>query len=88
MLNSITQEKTLLLEVKKYICTQMLEQLNFTKREAEILFWIAQGKTDGEIANLLNISPRTVHKHAEYIYIKLGVETRTAAALRALEILR
>lgn len=82
------QEKTLLLEEKKSLCPQMLEQLNVTRREAEILFWIAQGKTDPEIGLLLFISPRTVHKHAENIYVKLGVETRTAAMLKALDALQ
>lgn len=82
------QEKTLLLEEKKSLCPQILEQLNVTRREAEILFWIAQGKTDPEIGLLLFISPRTVHKHAENIYIKLGVETRTAAMLKALDTLQ
>lgn len=82
------QEKTLLLEEKKSLCPQMLEQLNVTRREAEILFWIAQGKTDIDIGLLLFISPRTVHKHTENIYVKLGVETRTAAMLRALDALQ
>jgi DNA-binding CsgD family transcriptional regulator len=57
-----------------------------TKRECEILRWLASGKTDDEIAALLAISPRTVHKHLEHIYVKLGVETRTAAVMRALTV--
>jgi hypothetical protein len=44
----------------------------------------AGGKTDADIAARLSISPRTVHKHLEHIYAKLGVETRTAAVMRAL----
>lgn len=55
-----------------------------TPREKEVLHWLAHGKTDAEIAALLGLSPRTVHKHLEHIYIKLGVETRTAAVMRAL----
>lgn len=55
-----------------------------TPREGEVLTWLACGKTDGEIAGLLGLSPRTVHKHLEHMYIKLGVETRTAAVMRAL----
>lgn len=86
MHNSTTQEKTLLLEERKLFCPKVLEQLNLTKRETEILFWMAQGKTDIETGKILYISPRTVHKHTEHIYVKLGVETRTAAMLRALEI--
>ena len=42
------------------------------------------GKTDAEIAALLGLSPRTVQKHLEHIYIKLGVETRTAAVMRSM----
>lgn len=54
-----------------------------TPREVEVLQWIACGKTDADVAALLGLSPRTVHKHLEHIYLKLGVETRTAAAMRA-----
>ena len=57
-----------------------------TQREAEVMQWLACGKTDAEIAALLSISPRTVQKHLEHIYVKLGVETRTAAVMRALAI--
>jgi len=45
---------------------------------------VAAGKTNAEIAAILAISPRTVQKHLEHIFQKLGVETRTAAAIRAL----
>lgn len=55
-----------------------------TRRESEVMHWLARGKTDADIAALLSISPRTVHKHLEHIYVKLGVETRTAAVMRAL----
>lgn len=53
-----------------------------TRRESEVMRWLACGKTDADIAALLAISPRTVHKHLEHIYDKLGVETRTAAVMR------
>lgn len=53
-----------------------------TPREREVLAWLAHGKTDAEIAAFLGTSPRTVHKHLEHIYVKLGVETRTAAVMR------
>jgi len=53
-----------------------------TPREEEVLLWLATGKTDGDIATLLDISRRTVQKHLEHIYVKLGVETRTAAVMR------
>lgn len=55
-----------------------------TPREREVVIWLAHGKTDAEIAALLGLSTRTVHKHLEHVYVKLGVETRTAAVMRAL----
>lgn len=51
-----------------------------TPREREVLFWIAHGKSNSEIATILGIKPATVGKHLERIYPKLGVENRTAAA--------
>lgn len=55
-----------------------------TLREDQVLRWLAHGKTDAEIAALLSISPRTVQKHLEHVYVKLGVETRTAAVMRSM----
>lgn len=54
-------------------------ELGLTAREAEVLHWISEGKSNPEIALLLHISPRTAHKHVEHILTKLGVETRLAA---------
>ncbi|MGI9027163.1 MAG: response regulator transcription factor [Burkholderiaceae bacterium] len=53
-----------------------------TPRERDVLIWLARGKTDRDIATVLALSPRTVQKHLEHIYVKLGVETRTAAVMR------
>lgn len=53
-----------------------------TSREGEVMRWLAAGKTDRDIGTLLGISPRTVHKHLQRIYTKMGVETRTAAVSR------
>ena len=61
-----------------------LEDVPLTAREREVLHWLAGGKTDKDIGEILAISPRTVHKHLQRIYEKLGVETRTAAVARAL----
>jgi DNA-binding NarL/FixJ family response regulator len=61
-----------------------LEELTLSEREREVLALVATGKTNGEIARVLAISARTVQKHLEHIFQKLGVETRTAAAIRAL----
>lgn len=79
--------KTLLFEEKRTISAKTLEILNLTRREAEVLFWMSQGKTDKDIAGLCKISHLTVHKHAQNIYVKLGVENRIAATLRAYEVL-
>lgn len=65
-----------------------LESLGLTPREAEILFWVAQGKTNPEIATILGIGLTTVKKHLESTFAKLGVENRTSAAALALEKLR
>ena len=51
-----------------------------TKREAEVLSWVALGKSNAEIAEILQVCTKTVDKHLERIYPKLGVENRTAAA--------
>lgn len=56
------------------------ESLSITAREAEVLLWIARGKSNRNIAEILKISARTVDKHLEQIYTKLGVENRTSAA--------
>ena len=51
-----------------------------TKRESEVLYWAIKGKTNRDIGDILGTSPRTVNKHLEHVFTKLGVETRTAAA--------
>lgn len=56
-----------------------------TPREREVLEWVAAGKTSRDIASILGASARTIEKHLERIYEKLGVENRTAAAMRALK---
>jgi DNA-binding CsgD family transcriptional regulator len=58
-----------------------------TSREAEVLLWISRGKANRDIGEILNISPRTVNKHLEQIFVKLGVENRAAAAAAAVRAL-
>jgi DNA-binding NarL/FixJ family response regulator len=58
-------------------------QVALTPRETEVLSWLAKGKTNRDIGDILGMSPRTVNKHLEHIYEKLGVETRTAAVAAA-----
>jgi DNA-binding NarL/FixJ family response regulator len=55
-------------------------ELGLTTREGEVLSWLSKGKTNRDIAQILGLSPRTIDKHLEQIYAKLGVENRTAAA--------
>jgi DNA-binding NarL/FixJ family response regulator len=66
---------------------QPLETLGLSAREAEILFWVAQGKSNPEIGTILQISPATAKKHLENIFNKLGTENRASATLLALEVL-
>jgi DNA-binding CsgD family transcriptional regulator len=61
--------------------------LGLTAREAEVLYWITEGKTNPEIAIILEASPDTIKKHAANLYAKLGVPTRTSAARCALSVL-
>jgi DNA-binding NarL/FixJ family response regulator len=63
---------------------RLQSRLNLTEREAEVLLWISYGKSNADISEVLAISPRTVQKHLERIYEKLGVETRAAAAAMAI----
>jgi len=65
-----------------------LQVLGLTPREAEVLFWLAEGKSNPDVAQILKASVRTVHKHVEHIFEKLGVETRGAAMLKAREFLK
>jgi DNA-binding response OmpR family regulator/DNA-binding CsgD family transcriptional regulator len=60
-------------------------ELGLTTREGEVLQWLSKGKTNRDIAQILGLSPRTVDKHLEQIYSKLGVENRTAAAAIAVD---
>ena len=67
---------------------QLLQQaLHLTLREADVLLWISRGKSNRDISEILGISPRTVNKHLEQIFEKLGVENRASAAARAVRVL-
>lgn len=68
--------------------SQLLQaQLHLTRRESQVLLWIAQGKTNREIGQILDLSPRTVNKHLEQVFRKLEVDNRTSAAAKALQCL-
>lgn len=64
---------------------RLAETHGLTARESEVLSWLAAGKTNRDIGEILGMSPRTVNKHLERIYVKLGVETRAAAAAVAVQ---
>lgn len=63
------------------------QRFQLTNREAEVLFWITNGKANKDIGEILNLSPRTVNKHLEQVFAKLGVENRAAAAVMAIRAL-
>jgi DNA-binding response OmpR family regulator/DNA-binding CsgD family transcriptional regulator len=80
---SVSEEQWVIL-LREESDAQQIEALmslfKLTIREAEVLYWVTKGKTSRDIGDILGSSPRTVNKHLEHIYVKLGVETRTAAA--------
>ncbi|WP_234192253.1 response regulator [Pseudacidovorax sp. NFM-22] len=76
-------ETLLLLAQERGAPTDRLAEAALTPRETEVLSWLAKGKTNRDIAEILGMSPRTVNKHLEHIFEKLGVETRAAAAALA-----
>lgn len=67
--------------------TPLIEALGLTDREAEVVLWVAQGKSNVDVATILGMSEKTVKKHLGNVFEKLGVESRTAATLRAIEAL-
>lgn len=62
-----------------------LVRLGISEREADVLYWLIEGKGNADIAAILGIAPSTVKKHLEHIFEKLGVENRTAAIMTALQ---
>ena len=63
------------------------QHFSLTQRESEVLLWIAKGKSNRDIGEILGLSARTVNKHLEQIYVKLGVENRASAAVKAAHVL-
>lgn len=84
-----TSQRLLLLEEKRLQFSSEALQRHFglSARRAEVLLWLAQGKASDEIAMILSVSVSTIHKHTERIFEKLGVESQTAAALQAVEVM-
>ena len=85
--NNSEQRILLLTEEQPVFTPALLETLGLTHRESEVLHWVAEGKSNPEIGIILDLSPRTVSKHLENIFQKLGVESRTAALLYVVETL-
>ncbi len=69
------------------IRNRLKEHFKLTDREAEVLYWLAQGKTNRDIGQILSMSPRTVNKHLEAVFRKLNVENRTTATAMCLQFL-
>jgi DNA-binding CsgD family transcriptional regulator len=83
-----TQDQYLLLleeQQQPKLSLEDFELLGLSKREAEVLYWVAKGKENPEIAELLYVGITTVRKHLEHIYQKLGVKTRASAVVEALK---
>lgn len=87
-LHAATDENEWMVVAREIRDTAAVESLlhgwRLTAREAEVLYWVAQGKTNRDIGEILSLSPRTVTKHLEHVFEKMGVETRTSAAAMAL----
>jgi DNA-binding CsgD family transcriptional regulator len=66
---------------------RLQSRLSLTSREAEVLLWLSRGKSNRDIGEILTISPRTVNKHLQQVFEKLGVENRAAAAAQAVRAL-
>jgi DNA-binding CsgD family transcriptional regulator len=83
-------QRVLILEERRvaHSASLLQERLGLTPREAEVLFWVAHGKTNSETGLILRIKTATVEKHLERIHAKLHIETRTAAALCAHEVFK
>ncbi|MBI2877365.1 MAG: hypothetical protein HYY20_10830 [Candidatus Tectomicrobia bacterium] len=74
-------------EKQAVLSAASLKSLGLSQREAEVLFWVAQGKTNPQVAIILHMCPNTVKKHLERIYKRLNVENRTAAISQVMETL-
>jgi len=82
-----SEHRLVLRETSEALDAHSLQTLGLTRREAEVLLWISQGKRNSEIAEILGVRSRTISKHVERVLGKLCVETRTAAANIAAEVL-
>ncbi len=75
------------MEIDVKTTAEVFQPEGLSGREAEVLMWLAKGKANSEIGMILNISTRTVSKHLEHVYSKLGVESRIEAVVHLMQIL-
>ncbi|WP_048439852.1 response regulator transcription factor [Caenimonas sp. SL110] len=91
-LHQQTGDEDWLIVMREVSDTAVIEAMSLyfklTQREAEVLYWVVKGKINRDIADILGASPATIKKHLERIFVKLGVETRTAAAGMAMTRIR
>jgi DNA-binding NarL/FixJ family response regulator len=73
------------MEEGKTVSAKSLQQLGLTTREADILYWVENGKTNDEVATIFDIAVATIKKHSEKTYHTLGVDNRTTAAMLAVD---
>jgi DNA-binding CsgD family transcriptional regulator len=79
-------QQVMLFSEEDFLVTQsQIQRLGLTPRESQVLLWLAEGKTNAEIGMVLKMSPRTVEKHVAQILVKLEVENRASAIIRAME---
>ncbi len=67
---------------------RLRQSFGLTQRESEVLLWVSRGKSNKDVGEILGLSPRTVNKHLEQVFAKLGVENRASAAIRAVQVLQ
>jgi DNA-binding NarL/FixJ family response regulator len=74
-------------EIERVGINKLQSRLGLTKREAEVLYWLSCGKSNRDIADILAISYRTVDKHLEHLFTKIGVESRSGAIATSVRVL-
>lgn len=94
LLSHVTEDEILLViqqaepvEIERAGISKLQNQLGLTSREAEVIYWLSCGKSNRDIADILGISNRTVDKHLEHLFTKIGVESRSSAVATAVRIL-
>ena len=94
LLSRVSEDETLLIiqqadpaEIERARMDKLQQRFNLTLREGEVLYWLSLGKSNRDIADILGMSYRTVDKHLEHVYTKLGVESRSSATAASARIL-